>query len=185
VDGTIIVWDAKLGTPRRGLELKSHYVPLAASFLSQRLLAVGHKDGSIAVWDLDRGKRLWDPKSILNEPIVAVQGVKNSDELYIAAKSGQIAVVDFRTGFSRIEIIPRNSNRRFGAISPDGRLAVSYDSAERLVLLGLDTRRWAELACSRVGRSLGREEWASFIGPEIPYNPACIDGRYEGSQVGE
>ena len=132
---------------------------------------------------MDRRKRLWEPKSILDEPIVAIQGIKDSDEFYVAGKSSQIAVVDFRTGFSRIEILPRNLNRRFGAISSDGRLAVSFDSAERLVLLDLDLRRWAELACSRVGRSLSQEEWASFVGLEIPYDPACIDARYEGSRV--
>jgi len=180
-DGSVILWDTNQDVPVKLKVLKSHVKPIAAGFLSKKLLAVGHVDGSLTIWDLDSGERLWEPKLILKEPIVAVQCFKDGNELYVAGKSGEIAVVDSRTGFSRLKVSPRKSNRRFGAISSDGKLSASFDGDGQFVLLKVDPRHWAELACSRAGRSLSPEEWADFIGPEIQYDPACKDGRFAGS----
>ncbi len=93
--------------------------------------------------------------------------------LLVRSSTGSIRLVDTAARTQLGEPIEQGLDRhRVAALRPDGRaLAVRTDDGIRV--WDLRPHHWARAVCSMVGRSLTREEWATFLGEVGPYDPSC------------
>ena len=63
------------------------------------------------------------------------------------------------------------------AFSPDGRQLIGSGEGQDVFLWNVDATSWAREACRIANSSLSEREWRQYVGSEIRYAPACIDGR--------
>jgi WD40 repeat protein len=63
------------------------------------------------------------------------------------------------------------------AFSPDGHQLIGSGQSEYVFLWNVDETAWAREACRVAASGLSRYEWRQYVGREIRYTPACIDGR--------
>jgi hypothetical protein len=60
------------------------------------------------------------------------------------------------------------------AVLMDGRLASGSDDG-KIKLWLVDEQKLVAALCLRAGRNLTKNEWARYIGPDIPWQPSCRD----------
>jgi WD40 repeat protein len=87
--------------------------------------------------------------------------------------TGEVRLFDTRARTQLGEPIELGLDRmRSVALRPDGRaLAVRSDDGIRV--WDLRPQRWSRAVCALVGRSLTREEWATYLQPVGAYRPSC------------
>ena len=59
-------------------------------------------------------------------------------------------------------------------VLPDGRLASGGDDGTIKLWL-VDEEQLITALCIRAGRNLSKDEWAHYIGSEVPWQPSCRD----------
>jgi WD40 repeat protein len=71
-------------------------------------------------------------------------------------------------------VLPHDSQVLSLAVLADGRLASSgLDGKIKLWLV--DEEKLIAALCLRAGRNLTKNEWAQYIGSNIPWKPSCRD----------
>jgi WD40 repeat protein len=64
-----------------------------------------------------------------------------------------------------------------GFAADPAQLLVAMPTRQSMVGVDLSPDRWAAEACRLAARSVTREEWARYVGPDAEYRPACVDGQ--------
>src|SRR5262249_26885454 len=79
------------------------------------------------------------------------------------------------TGHAGTQQGPDKGRVRSVAFSPDGKTLASGGSEHPVLLWRIDIEDWPKHACSFATRNLTRDEWRTYIGDWLPYQPACKD----------
>jgi WD40 repeat protein len=73
-------------------------------------------------------------------------------------------------------LLRHGSSVRSLAVLADGRLASGGNDGNGTIKLWLvDEQKLIAALCLRPGRNLTRDEWASYIGSDTPWQPSCRD----------
>ena len=98
---------------------------------------------------------------------------RDGDLLAARNTTGEVRLFDTGARTQLGEPIELGLDRtRSVALRPDGRaLAVRTDDGIRV--WDLRPERWSRAVCTLVGRSLTREEWATYLQPVGAYRPSC------------
>jgi DNA-binding SARP family transcriptional activator/WD40 repeat protein len=136
-------------------------------------LVAAHAGGRIAFY---RARTLTAVGAPLREAVGETEQLTFSRDgrlLLVRGSTGAIRLVDTASRTQLGEPIEQGLDRaRVAALRPDGgALALRTDDGMRV--WDLRPQRWAQAACSMVGRSLTREEWTTFLGETRPYEPGC------------
>ena len=150
---------------RRGVDL--------AAVSRDGLVAAAHGSGRIGFY---RARTLDPAGAPLREAPGETEQLSFSEDgrlLLVRGATGSIRLVDTASRTQLGEPIEQGLDRhRVAALRPDGgELAVRTDDGVRV--WDLRPQHWARAVCSMVGRSLTREEWATFLGEVGPYDPSC------------
>jgi hypothetical protein len=97
----------------------------------------------------------------------------NGAQLAVATESGDIALVQ-TDELHRSPLILHGNSYPIVALAfneKDKLVSVTADGTVRSWLI--DTEMLAEAVCSRVSRNLTEQEWAHFVGADIPYELTC------------
>ncbi len=132
-------------------------------------LASGGGDGTIKLW----------PKEGKGEPVVLSQGSTVVRSLAVLpdgrlASSGEDGTIKLwpKEGAGEPVVIAEHG-RFFGlAVLPDGLLASAGDDG-KIKLWIVDEQKLIAALCLRPGRNLSKEEWARYIGSDVPQQPSC------------
>lgn len=137
MDGNAAIWDVTTRTLRARLPERAAYAfhPVALSAQGDRLLTAGRDDTSSVLWQVD-GK----PKPIgeLRHPGVVVAYAEFSPEgrfIVTAARNGQIALWDGRTGLPVGEPIPAHGGEVTGLSLQPGRVLMATCGEDKLIRL--------------------------------------------------
>jgi WD40 repeat protein len=194
VGSAVRVWDARRGAVLLDLPATPSRGSCATFSTDSRLLAVGlierravdSDDADLdlivdheairfaaAVYDLTEPL---DSPTLLSGPkgdATALAFSHDGGHLAIGGTSGDIAVVRLGAPLA-IPLILRGHSSPILALAFDGSsrlVSVAADGAVRGWLA--DTRALADAVCARVSRNLTEQEWAHFIGTDIPYEATC------------
>jgi energy-coupling factor transporter ATP-binding protein EcfA2 len=141
---------------------------LSLAVLPEARLAGGNKDGSVTLW----------PKGGADEPVVLNHGgwvwslaVLPDGRWASGGSDGNIKLWP-KDRVGEPVVLPHGDMVYSLAVLPDGRLA-SGGSDGKIKLWLLDEKKLIAALCLRAGRNLSTDEWARYIGPEIPRQPSC------------
>jgi WD40 repeat protein len=167
-DGKIKLWPKEGTGEPVVLSPSKHAISLAA--LADGRLASGSSYGKIELW----------PKEGTGEPTVLSLG--NAVNSLVVLKDGRLAS---GSGDGKIRLWPKEGTGEpvvlsHGAVISslaelaDGRLASGgWDGEIKLWLI--DEEKLITALCLLAGRNLTKDEWARYIGTEIPHQPSCRD----------
>lgn len=155
-DGPVSIFDAATGERLADIPLEERET-LATVALSAKggLLATGTKLGSVSLWDLAKGRRLWTtgahnglPWSLIISP--------GEDYVISSSRERRIVILDARDGRQTGVMSPElNSTRRLD-VSPDGRFLLSADAGALHVWSLPDGRPVREMQPHRGGATDAR-----------------------------
>jgi len=168
-EGIVKLWPKDDGGSPIEFEHGSPVLSLAV--LPDERLASGGEDGKIRLW-LDQGDPLIlqhgrpvQLLTVLPDGRLASAGSDYSDNL------GEIKLWP-KDGKGEPVVLTQNGPVTALAVLPDGRLA-SGESNLKLWLV--EQEKLIAALCLRAGRNLSRDEWARYIGLDIPWQPSCRD----------
>ncbi len=180
-DATICLWDMA--------HLDAAPVVLRGHVGHVCCLAFNQDDHTLASGGSDTVVRLWDTRqpetapTVLGGHVAKVRAVAFSPDGLLLASGGDDKTVRL-WDMQRLDDLPKVlqidlpvSTDGIGslAFSPDGQsLAVGGDDGTIQFWIA-DTGKLAGLVCEKVWRNLTHEEWRSFVGEGIPYEPTCLN----------
>ena len=102
-----------------------------------------------------------------------------------SASGDRLTIWDLAT-FQRLDhaiVIPSYSRmvgfagevNRAQFLSPEGGSDTVFD-------VSLSPEEWASQACRLADTAMTRDEWARYVGRELDYSPACVDGRFMNAE---
>ncbi|MGE3711029.1 MAG: protein kinase [Hyphomicrobiaceae bacterium] len=170
-DGTMKVWDAAHGGLTRTVSLDDG--PATSLALSDRRALTGHRNGAVALWDIDTGERIGRFKR--NEAnIWALTFAGDSDHFIASSHDWSMAIWDVRTADKPIAVVEAHDNAvQAVAYSPRGPY-IATGSADRTV------RLWRASDLSLVRTYYGHREYVTALAfsPDGRYlAAAAMDGR--------
>jgi WD40 repeat protein len=98
-----------------------------------------------------------------------------------SASGDRLTIWDLAT-FQRLEhaiVIPAFSRMVGFAGESNRALFVTTEGGSSAVFeISLSPEEWASQACRLAGMAITRDEWARYVGRELDYSPACVEGRF-------
>lgn len=172
-DRTIRLWNVSTGD-QIGEPLTGHtnFVWDIAFSPNGKLLASTGADGTIRIWDIlsQRARQTLRVDS-------ATDGVAFSPDGDRIASSGAdrlVRIWDVDSGSELHEpLIGHRAWTDDVAYSPDGKILASASDDGQIRLWDLDYPDWLGRLCRRAGRNLTTEEWARYVGADLPWRATC------------
>ena len=174
-DATIAIWDIdtrtmvgdhlKIGGTFGGID------GLAYSHDGHRL-ASANVDHTVRVWNVDTGKQLFEPLRGHTDMARSVAFSPDGHRLASASFDGTVRLWDPETGHPLADpftghLGPVNAV----AFSPDGtHIASAGDDASIRMWPAVVTTR---MICAKLSTGVSRDEWPTWISPDITYTPPC------------
>lgn len=98
-----------------------------------------------------------------------------------SASGDRLTIWDLAT-FQRLDhavVVPALSRMvGFAGESNRALFVTREDGSSDVFDVSLSPEEWASQACRLAGTAMTRDEWARFVGRELDYSPACVDGRF-------
>jgi WD40 repeat protein len=140
-----------------------------------RTLAVGAVDSTVLLFDVATHRLLGEPLAGHRD---AVASVSFSPDGRVLGSGGSDARTILWDVASRQPIGEPLSGAGTGrltsvAFSPRGNVLASGGLGGTVVLWDTDMASWRARSCALANRSLSREEWERFVGPDQPYARTC------------
>jgi WD40 repeat protein len=174
-DATIAIWDIdtrtmvgdhlKIGSTFGGID------GLAYSHDGHRL-ASANVDHTVRVWNVDTGKQLFEPLRGHTDMARSVAFSPDGHRLASASFDGTVRLWDPETGHPLADpftghLGPVNAV----AFSPDGtHIASAGDDASIRMWPAVVT---PQMICAKLSTGISRDEWPTWISPDIKYTPPC------------
>lgn len=117
------VWVRTLADGRLVWRLDGHAGSVSAIALSDDLLACGANDGSVHLWDLDSGKRLWHRRHHEGR-VIALAFSPQEDMLATGGEDGRVCLIAGDSG-TLVDMVHQDGWIKTLAFSQDGRLVAS------------------------------------------------------------
>jgi WD40 repeat protein len=170
-DGTVILSDSHrlLGRPLQGDP--DGVESLAFSRDGSKLAALG-SGGSIVLWDVASHRALGEP---LRGGQSFIDGVAFSPDGSMLASGGDGVVFLWDVASHRSLGEPLQGDGRSVssvAFSPDGSTLASAGDGG-VFLWDMKVTSWIDRACTIANRNFTLSEWATFVGPDVPYRATC------------
>jgi WD40 repeat protein len=125
-------------------------------------------DFSIVVWDMHKHAQ----HTRLTLHTALPNAIAFSHDSQMLASDGDNIVLWSVAQGARLATLSDPKVLFLPVLSPDGRLLAARTADNRTMLWDLDVTSWQQRLCRIAGRSLTRDEWASYV-PDQPYEPAC------------
>ncbi len=179
-DGRVIVWNPESKADNFRLETAGRNIKVVRFKPDEDILAIGDIDGNVELWDINTRKIISKVKAhtaavtdIRFNPVYKQMATAGRD------KSLKIFNIDNLT----IPPISLSDNDGFVVViqfSPDGKLIVSgmYEGAVTLVGRPSHVDNLVNDICTLVTRNLTQEEWNTYVAPDIPLEPTCVNPSY-------
>ena len=140
---------------------------------NKKMLAIGREKGDAIIWDLE------------NETLVrTISGHQSAIMDLHFSPDNQMLLTASRDGTSRVFEI--NNQRKLPMVFDDHDdwvMTATFDHSGKRAITGskdgyiriweLDAAVLANRICTFLRRELTEAEWTDFVGPNIPYQPAC------------
>lgn len=174
-DGTIAIWDVdtrKMVGQHFKIEAIYRGIDGLAYSPDGRRLASASADHTVRVWNIDTGKQLFEPLRGHTDMARSVAFSPDGHRLASASFDGTVRLWDPETGYPLADpftghLGPVNSV----AFSPDGtHIASAGDDASVRMWPAVVTAR---TICAKLSTGVSRDEWPTWISPDITYTPPC------------
>lgn len=174
-DNAIRLWNTSRWDPRAHWpQASERYVRSLAFDASGRRLAAGGgmEDGTVTVWDVATGRRLFAPLRSEEVDVTQVAFDARGELLAAASFTGGTSVWDLGT-LQRVAQLPSSPTRpESGAVMAFGLDALTVTSRQGPQSWPLDLAHWRQRACRLANRDLTPEEWSRHL-PDYPYRATC------------
>ena len=137
-----------------------------------------HTRSARRVWSTSTPGPILEAVTQLRHPtgVASLSFSGGGENLLVSTDDGTTHVWDVASG-REVAAIPApgadTSTSTMAVFTPGGRIAIS-NGASAFVLPN-DPAEWRNEACRRIVRNLTPDEWAVFVGDEIPYVKTCPD----------
>ena len=136
-------------------------------------LAVGRKDGVVAIWDANG----WEPRGTLepapSSPVRSVAFRGDGRVLATGMQQGGVRLWDLRANRAIGAPLSGHHSAVAGlAFDFKGKKLVSADEGGTVIEWDVDPESWIDLACEKANRNLRAEEWRTYLG-DSDYRPTC------------
>lgn len=160
---------------------RARLTALAFSPDGAALAAAGHHSA-----DRENRVSLWDPTKTRDQVAIGLVSARSpgwdgtfaalsyapNGHLLAGAGSGGVQLWDIEA-LKPIGGLLTSSVSSSVVIDPDGRQIVVGDADGRVETYPATLAGWQSLACDAVNRNLSLDEWAEYVGPQIPYEAVC------------
>ncbi len=130
-DATLRVWDATTGASLKKIALPEGAATALAAQDTRAL--TGHSDGTVVLWDLDKGERIVSFRRN-GEALTAVAFAPETDQMIAASRDGSIAVWSRKTPAVPLQVSD-NSGAVTSLVRVSARDAVAYALADKSIRL--------------------------------------------------
>lgn len=174
-DGTIAIWDIDTRTmvgDRLKIEAIYRGIDGLAYSPDGRRLASAGADHTVRVWNVDTGKQLFEPVRGHTDMARSVAFSPDGHRLASASFDGTVRLWDPETGHPLADPFTGHLGRvNVVAFSRDGtRIASAGDDASIRMWPAVVTPR---MICAKLSTGISRDEWPTWISPDITYTPPC------------
>ena len=132
-DGTLRVWNAGSGALVRTIELDEG-APTALAVGDRRAL-VGHKGGTIVLWDLERAEKLAAFQLGSSAAVTSLAFTSDANEFAAASQDGSVALFDIRTPATSASLLNGRDGTGMIVAAAQSRAFVASAGADRAVRL--------------------------------------------------
>ena len=141
-DATLRTWDAQSGALLRKIALPEG--PAATMAAQDSRALTGHSDGTLSLWDLDKGERIAVFKRSA-DALTAVAFAPETDHMIAASSNGSLAVWNLKAPATPIQISDARAGTVKSLVRVPARDAVAFAMADKTIRLtsseGLSTIR--------------------------------------------
>ena len=150
-------------------------------------LAIGFDDGRFAVWDLEGGKRVFDPVDAGGDSVESLAFDLQDDMLVVLLADGSLnryRLADLEAGDSfpadlKQPILATSSaaltagGRSWAIGLGTGAIQLGHTGGSPPLDDNADPETLIQQACRIANRNLFESEWHHFIGEDVPYRKTC------------
>ena len=131
-DATLRLWDSQTGAALKKIALPEG---AATAFAAQDSMALtGHADGTLVLWDLDKGERAATFRRN-SEALTAVAFASETDHVIAASKDGSLAVWNRKSPSNPVQVSDGRGDQVTSLVRVSARDAVAYVSADKSIRL--------------------------------------------------
>ncbi|NUM43365.1 MAG: cyclic nucleotide-binding domain-containing protein [Anaerolineales bacterium] len=173
INAEVQIWDLENKTPAQTLTGFSSNITALAYSPEGHILATGHEDQTILLWDLNLGEQIGIPLVGQQAPLTSLAFSPEGTLLASGSADNTIILWDLRSAQPLGDPLTG---------SAEGVLSLTFQQDGKVLFLGtgdgnvyrweVDTQLWKNLACGLAGRNLTTDEWALFFIGEV-YRTTC------------
>ncbi len=180
----VLVWNPENSQTYFRIETERRNINVIRFKPDERILAIGDNEGFVELWDVNSGQRI--------SAVAAHSGQVNdicfnkiAGQMATAGNDRSVRIFNVRntSDLSEPPVILTDNDGSVVTVqfSPDGQsiLSGTSDGKNNLVSRFTHADYMAKDICTIVSRNMTQDEWNSFVGRDIPWEPTCTESNFK------